>query len=222
MRFNYSSAVTTTLLSGLCAVVLAGCGNSSQPAASKPQVFKPKTTLSLRASSQNSSELFFQKTRNLKFYAHNRGTVKGGWVDVPVHRSGGGGTVTFEVMANVVTEKDYNGFGHALQGVGGITFTKANDYCMLKQNAQLMSPYVFDAAREQMKLHKPLQPITHEMIAPFDEDLDDEFAFSGDNIAVNEESDSSFIIMQWPSEKYFSVSNTYTSPKAAFRCMRRK
>jgi hypothetical protein len=222
VHFNFSGTVTTALLTGLSAALLAGCGGNTQPATAKPQVFKPKTTISLRASTENSSELYFQKTRNLKFYTQGSGTVKNGWIDVPVHRSGGGGTVTFEVMTNVVTEKDYNGFGHATQGIGGITFTKANDYCMLKQNAQLMSPYVFDAAREQMKLHKPLLPITHEMIAPYDEDIDDEFAFSGDNIAVNEESDSSFIIMQWNSEKYFSVSNTYTSPKAAFRCMRRK
>ena len=125
-------------------------------------------------------------------------------------------------MKNVVTQNDYNGYGSKKIGISNISFSKANAYCSLQLNAQLMSPYVFDSVRANEQINKPLNPISLEMISSYDEDNDEIFSFVGDNIDVSKEGDSSFIVINWKKEKYFNVSNTYKANNLAFRCMRIK
>ena len=198
------------------------CGGSTSDQSVKPKVFKPKKRLSFQTSQETTAALYFQRTRGQRFYSGMENEPINSWVEVAVPRNDSAAKIVYEVMTNVVTQKAYKGYGDTLVGMTGLSFIQANDYCSLQLKAQLMSPYVFDRARETKAISRPNLPVVSELIAPYDEDIDDVFSHSDDKVLVNEESDSSFIVINWKDESYFSVSNTYKSNTMAFRCMRIK
>jgi len=201
---------------------LTACGGNKKDSSAKPEVFKPKKRLSFQTSQETTAALYFQRTRGQRFYSSMENEPENSWIDVAVERNDSPSKVIYEVMTNVVTQKAYKGYGDNLVGMTGLSFIQANDYCNLHLKAQLMSPYVFDRARELKAISRPILPISSELIAPYDEDIDDIFSHGDDKIMVNEESDSSFIVINWKDESYVSVSNTYKSNTMSFRCMRVK
>lgn len=139
------------------------------------------------------------------------------WVEVFVPRNNGASQV-YEVMRSAVTDKQYAGT-NSLKSIANKTFLEAETFCQDKQQAQLLTPYVFESARKSLSLARPTSPITTEMIAPYDEDDDEAYFVEGDNI---ESGDSTIITFNWNSEKYYKVSNLFRSGNATFRCMRAK
>ncbi len=207
----------------LSVLTIFGCKIKDEPVVNtKPKIFKPKLSLTLQETKESNQELYFQRTKDQQYYIDNNKKPENGWTILNIAKSNAKGYVQYEIMKNVVTEYAYNGYGDKTIGVRGISFFDANEYCSQKLNAQLMSPYIFDSAREQLKLFKPNSLITMELMSPFDEDEDEDFIYPNDNIAVNVDSDSTFIIIKWNSEKYYSVSNTFKSNELSFRCMKRK
>jgi len=137
------------------------------------------------------------------------------WAQVKVPRNTGG-FENFEIMIKPVSKKEFYGFGDDTP-VTNVTFQQASAYCM-KINAQLSQPYVFEYARRYHIIQKPLN-VPQEMIAPYDDEDQDIYYQEGDKL---ESEDGTIIIFDWNKEKYYSVSNLYTSSNTTFRCIKVK
>jgi len=199
--------------------------NSTSQNITKSEDKKIKISLSspsVHQTNHDEGELYFQKTKHQVFYKDIDQKIENGWKTINIYKTQSRGYDTYEIMKNVVTQKDYNGYGDEFKGITNITYVKANNYCHIKLNAMLISPYVFDSARKNKEIYKPKDPITTEMIASVDEENDEMYMNTEDNISIDNESDSSFILLNWNNEKYFNVSNTYRSNQTSFRCMRKK
>ena len=138
------------------------------------------------------------------------------WVEVKVPRNDGPAQI-FEVMIRPVTKNEYLGFGGDVS-VTNVSFLEANNYCM-KNNAQLIWPYVFEYARRALAIYRPTGTANKEIIAPYDDEDQDVYYQEGDKI---ESPDGTIILFDWNSEKYFYVDDLYKSQEATFRCMRMK
>lgn len=139
------------------------------------------------------------------------------WVEVLVPRNDGPAQA-FEVMRNAVTMKEYYGNGDNTS-VSDISFSEANDFCQRVMKAEIVSPYVFENARKSLSISRPTSPVNSEMIAPYDDEDDEDYYVDGDKL---EAADGTIILFNWNSEKYFAVSNIYHSKNTTFRCMRAK
>ena len=138
------------------------------------------------------------------------------WVEVKVPRNDGPAQI-FEVMIKPVTKNDYLGFGGDV-AMTNVSFEEANNYCEQKLNAQLIEPYVFEYARRELAILRPIGA-NEEIIAPYDDEDQDVYYQEGDKL---EAPDGTIIMFNWNNEKYYAVSNLYKSPMTTFRCMRAK
>ena len=184
-----------------------------------PQVLKFLTIASfmifwlLKLLSKNSTLLGSQKKKvNLKKKINKQ------WMEVLVPRKGASDEV-FEVMRYPVTSFQYRGFGENIS-ISNKSYRVASQFCQKEMKAELITPYVFESARTSLVLGRPTSPVTSEMIAPFDED-DDALYIINDSDKLDG-GDDSIITFKWNTEKYFSVSNVFSSPSLTFRCMRVK
>jgi hypothetical protein len=145
-------------------------------------------------------------------------SIKKEWIEVKVPRVDGPADV-YEVMRFPVTKQQYDGHGSNVS-IGNISYKEADRFCRETMKAELITPYVFEAARTSFALARPTSPIKSEMIAPFDEE-DDEVYMINENDHLDG-GDGTFISFEWNSEKYYAVSNMYKSPSMTFRCMKEK
>ena len=161
------------------------------------------------------NELYFAKTHNKQYYKKIAPRYVKGWVKVIV-RTKDGIKRSYYVMSSPVTKKMYQGLG-GKEPITNISYSTMNDFCIKELNAMLINAYVFDAARRYRRIQKPTGGITKEIIAPIDEEDDEEFYTSKDNIIAE---DGTMIEFDWKKERYIAVPNIYQSKEATFRCMR--
>lgn len=118
-----------------------------------------------------------------------------------------------------VSKEQYRGIG-GKSSISNISYKTANRFCSKNLQGEVITPYVFEAARTSLVLSRPTSPVKSEIIAPYDEDDDEQYMINEDDKL--EGSESSIITFKWSNEKYFSVSNIFKSPSTTFRCMRVK
>lgn len=140
------------------------------------------------------------------------------WMEVHVPRIDAPDEI-FEVMRFPVTKEQYKGVG-GKSSISDISYKAANRFCKKNMEGEVITPYVFEAARTSLVLSRPTSPVKSEIIAPFDEDDDEQYMINEDDKL--EGSESSIITFKWGNEKYFSVSNMFKSSSTTFRCMRVK
>lgn len=117
-------------------------------------------------SSRDAHVLYFQKSKDKKYYQQREGSYSRGWidVDVPTHNNK---TKSFQIMASPVSTALFYKRGGS-HPVVNISYSMMNDFCIKKMHGLLVTPYLFDAARVQRLIHKPTDGITNEIIAPVD------------------------------------------------------
>ena len=165
----------------------------------------------------NEKELYFAKTKDKKFYKKNEKiSYQKGWIEIDI-KTNNNNTKKFEIMISPVSEKMFYN-KNSNKPVTNIPFEVMNEFC-IKHNAFLISPYVFDVARRKKLIHKPSNGINSEIIAPIDEDDEDNYLHNNDNIISKE---GTIIKFDWNKEKYYEVPEIFTSNKTTFRCMKIK
>ncbi len=139
------------------------------------------------------------------------------WVTVTVPRAGMKPT-SFEIMKDSVSIQEFSASNDEGPAVN-ISFLAANHYCMKEHQGMLVSIYAMDYARRGHLLNTATAPANSEIIAPFDEEDDEDFYSDGDKLVGD---DSQMVLFKWNNEKYFVISNLYKSYETTFRCMRAK
>lgn len=169
--------------------------------------------LEIKLISKNGSILSVQsKNINTK----QKSTKK--WIEVNVPRVNSSDQV-FEVMRYPVNVTQYKGVGGD-KSIANVSYRAANRFCKTKMDADIVTPYVFEAARTSLSISRPTSSIKSEIIAPFDEEDDEIYMINEDDKLDG--GDSNIISFRWSSEKYLSVSNMLKSTSTTFRCMREK
>jgi len=200
----------------LIILIFVACKNSTSnlaPAKNEADIFK----IMDKNISTSQKELYFYKTKDKKFYKKNeKNYYQKGWVRVKV-KTNKGYTKIFEIMISPVSEKMFYGKGFE-KPVTNISFEDMNDFCV-KHNGEIVASYVFDEARRKKLINKPSDGINSEIIAPFDEEDDEDFLNQKDNIISK---DGTVILFDWNKEKYYEVLDVFKSKDTTFRCMRVK
>jgi len=202
----------------IMAFLFIGCHNEeleAQKQKTQQELFEHLDDEAIQESSQKENELYFAATKEKRYYKKIAPKYVSGWVNVKV-RANDGTIHRYIVMASPVTKDLYNGNG-GKEPVTAVPYTIMNEFCIKEMKGLLITPYVFDAARKTYKLQKPTGGITHEIIAPLDEEDDEDF-FSQEDHMISKE--GTMIEFDWEKERYVEVPNIYTSPEATFRCMR--
>jgi len=200
----------------LIVLIFAACKNSTSnlsPAKTEADIFK----IMDKNISTSQKELYFYQTKDKKYYkANEKNYYQKGWVTLKV-KTNRGYTKTFAIMISPVSKKMFYGKGSD-KPVTNISFEAMNDFC-IKNNGFLVASYVFDEARRKKLINKPSDGINSEIIAPFDEEDDEDFLNTKDNIISK---DGTIIKFDWDKEKYYEVSDNYVSKNTTFRCMKIK
>ena len=160
--------------------------------------------------------LYLKATKGKQFYDQRFKGTNDVWVDVKITLPNQD-EKTFELMNHVINENDYLENNNQ-SPMGDVSYGAANKFCLKYYNAVLVSPFVFDQARKQ-KLMTPLDSESSEIIAPYDEEEDENLIHEGDKLLTH---DSQIILFSWDKEYYIPVSNHYRSTHTFFRCMRGK
>jgi len=205
--------------------VITGC--QTQKEVKIPQeVVKPKVNTQVdindlfeEEANQNEDELYFEGSKN-KNYKTKASSAKLVWIDVMVPHSNKKNNTTFRIMSRMVSKKEFLGNGSNTESVTNISYEAANNFCHAKFNGAVLStPYIFEHARRNSLLQKPIKSDMLEMIAPVDyEDFDDTFRLEGDKLESSDEDVSTMIIFNWDSQKYYTISLSYKSNNMGFRC----
>ena len=138
------------------------------------------------------------------------------WVEVKVPTNNGQYKL-FKVMRYPVTLDKK-------KSIQDLSYKKAENFCLTKMGGELITIYVFEAARKSLAIEKPKGFIDSEILAPFDEEDDEMYQINDDDHLFDEtnEESSNIVMFNWNNEKYFSVPNVYKSQTATFRCMKKE
>ena len=139
------------------------------------------------------------------------------WVEVKVPRRNAP-PQTFLVMRYPFSPSNLTK-GGSTESLTNVSYNEAAVNCR-KINAELITPYVFEAARTSLLLAHPIGIAKSEIIAPFDEEEDDIYIINQNDSL--ETGDEDIITFRWSDEKYLPVLNIYRSPTLTFRCMKEK